>query len=349
MPCTETSARLPSPLKVFGQGDAPRVELWYGDELHIGRSGRPNRWVTLPGRVHALAGLHDLRWQLRNQPGTGGPLSVGPTAYRLADVGDFNLEFDPAMLRIGRNELTLVAVGRDGRQTTVELAVVLHAEERVPLPTHVDFAALRRIDDAVQVLDGRWEQERDGLRTRQVGYDRMLCVGDSTWRDVDVRLCFTVHAYPDDPMLAELPNCGSLVGVMLRWYGHTNWHDLVPYRGYRPFGIMAMHGHAFSGATRFGLYKNDDVLYPHAAPHQPLDLGRRQWLRVDARSRPNAPSVYRLKAWPDDQPEPETWMFTEVGPDDERQQGAVALIAHQVDATFHQIRLKPSEPVTTIH
>ncbi|MEM8737057.1 MAG: hypothetical protein AAGG38_01070 [Planctomycetota bacterium] len=325
--------------------DAPSIELWYGPEIYIGQRGRSNRWVNVLGRVHAPVGLHDLRWQLLDRTEyLAGPLNVGPTAYRLVDPGDFNLELDPALLHEGPNRLRIEAVDRHGQTDEAEVVVHLCPEPKCELPFQVDFGSLERIDEAAHVVDGCWSLGPDGVRTRQIGYDRMLTVGSREWTDYEVLTSFTVHGYSDTPLLEELPNCGTLVSVILRWQGHVNWHDLVPYRGYRPFGIMAMHGHRFNQTSRYALYKNDDRMYPPEAPHHELEPGRRQWLRVSVQSRENQTSWYRMKAWADGHDEPDAWTFEEPGPDDELKAGSVVLMAHQTDVTFHGLEVRAVAP-----
>ena len=321
----------------------PAIELWYGDEMHFGRGARPSRWANVPGRVIVPAGLHDLRWRL-NDERHAYPLSVGPTAYRLVRSGDFNIEFDLDRLAIGSNRIKIDATDRNGERVAREIACHRHQEDAPSTTLKLDFARCDRIDRYGQVVDGRWRLEADGLRTAEIGYDRIIAFGDRAWTDYNVRLTFTVHRYSDDPLAYMLPSCGSLVGFIIRWTGHVNWHDLVPYRGYRPFGMIAVHATQFNRKTRFGLYGNDDRLHPAEADTVTLPVGRRYAMAAQVASGADGPATYRMNAWPVDQSEPDGWMFEETGTADELPAGAVVLLAHQADVTFHDLEIRPLRP-----
>ena len=318
--------------------DGPVIELWYGESMRFGGRGWSNRWLTVPGRITCRAGLHDARWSIR---GTlqGGPFPLGPTAYRLAGRGDFNLEIDPGGLEDGVYCLRIDAVDR--RQRTASRSVTLHLsfDSSPTLPWVCDWADMPRIDAAAQVVDGRWSIDRGSLRVEGIGYDRMVTLGSRAWTDVDVLVPVTVHGYSRDPLAYIPPSCGALVGLVLRWDGHTNWHDLIPYRGYKPFGMMAVHLHRFAGQSRFALYDNDDQLRPAEAPPRELDLGRRYWFRAGVVSRPSGPSRYRFKAWAEGQPEP-PWMCEADGTPAERGAGSIALVAHHTDASFGRVMVR---------
>ncbi|MFP3345135.1 hypothetical protein R0J87_21890, partial [Halomonas sp. SIMBA_159] len=82
--------------------------------MRFGVAGWSNRWLNVPGRITCQAGLHDARWSIQGTR-LGGPFPLGPTAYRLAGAGDFNLEIDPGDLGCGSHRLRIKAVDRRQR------------------------------------------------------------------------------------------------------------------------------------------------------------------------------------------------------------------------------------------
>ena len=326
---------------------APQIEVWYGARQRFGRLGRSNRWINVLGRVTPHDEVYDLRWYLNDDP-EAKPLPWGPTAYRLLGRGDFNLEIDPTRLRVGLNRIRVEALDRAGRVGEADVEVELHDPTDVPLPMRVDFADLERLDEAAHVVDGHWRLTDTGVQPVEIGYDRVLALGHLGWRDYEVTASFTVHGYSEDPKAYHLPCCGTLVGVILRWQGHVDWHDLTPYRGYKPFGILALHLHRFKGVSRWAIYGNDDALNPPDEPDRELELDRRHWVKVRCVTRPGTTTRYDMKFWADGGREPKRWRFGYDGRTDELTRGAVALVAHQTRATFHDVEVRPVDPADAL-
>ena len=82
-----------------------KIDLWYGDEQHFGQHGLPQKYINILGRASSPAGISSVRWGLR---GEMRPLSLGPTAFRLRSLSDFNIEIDAEQLEEGENELRIV-------------------------------------------------------------------------------------------------------------------------------------------------------------------------------------------------------------------------------------------------
>ena len=326
------------------------IDFWYGPTIRRPLARTAHRWVTVPGRITSTVGVYDARWELVDRDDLRPrPLTLGPTAYRLVERGDFNIEIEPSELRPGPNPLAIRVVDLAGQTHEAQTNVLME-----PTPTHRDdidiaWSSIQRIDDVAQVVDGRWELTIQGLRTQEIGYDRVVALGDRSWRDYDVCCSFTVHGRSDNPLSYGLPSCGCLVGLILRWDGHVDWHDLVPYRGYKPFGALVVHAHEFGSPrlgkqTRWGVYLNDDRLHPEndRACNAVIGEGQTWWMRAAVRSNVGGPSTYVMKAWPYGSPEPADWLIETIGSEHELSHGSVALLAHQTDVTFHTVRIQNS-------
>jgi hypothetical protein len=92
---------------------------------------------------------------------------------------------------------------RDGGSFTRTVSVEKQSAECV-LPFTIRWSDVKDPQDAGQYVDGRWVLAPQGLRTGQVGYDRIFLVGNRTWRDYEVRTTvtyavrFACRTLPDD-------------------------------------------------------------------------------------------------------------------------------------------------------
>ena len=57
----------------------------------------------------------------------------------------------------------------------------------------VDWRDVRNIQDAAQVVDGKWQLVKEGVRSVRPGYDRLIAIGDISWQDYEVVTTVTIH------------------------------------------------------------------------------------------------------------------------------------------------------------
>ena len=76
------------------------------------------------------------------------------------------------------------------------------------------------IQDATQVVDGNWALVNGGIRTAELGYDRVLDFGDMTWNDYEVTAPITIYGI--DPAGFSPTSGNPGFGFTARWNGHTD-------------------------------------------------------------------------------------------------------------------------------
>ncbi len=189
----------------------PIIKVWYGDNQVFGHNGIPQTWVNILGNASARSGIARIVYSLN-----GGPkqqLWIGKSRTRLVDPGDFNAEIAYSSPLLGANEVCLTATARDGHtsQRTVTLNYV--ADKTCPFSYCIDWSKVSNIQDVVQVIDGHWALRDGGVRTVQIGYDRLFGFGEAnTWTNLLGMVEITIHAV--DPT-------GFAVGPIVGWTGHT--------------------------------------------------------------------------------------------------------------------------------
>jgi hypothetical protein len=99
-----------------------------------------------------------------------------------------------------------------------------------------------------QVVDGKWSVSGGVVRTEEVGYDRLIAIGDLSWKNYEVTVPFTIHSVDPDGYNEISTNPG--VGLLLHWVGNTDEPPFVgwqPTTGWRPFGALAWYSYTETG------------------------------------------------------------------------------------------------------
>jgi len=86
----------------------------------------------------------------------------------------------------------------------------------------------------VQVVDGQWRLEADGVRTTAPYYDRVLSIGDASWTNYETTVRLTVHDFTPSAPGPPTYNVTHF-GVAMRWGGH-HADGLQPSRRWFPLG-----------------------------------------------------------------------------------------------------------------
>lgn len=335
------------PLAVWAAEPVPTVsiDLWHGAVQRIGHLGAAQDDFNVLGHIGAWREVDTLTWSLNNQAAV--PLSF--RAYRrLVADGDFNADVPIARLKPGANTVTVTARLRDGSVASRKVTLVKETG-RSPFPCEITWANVRNPQDVGQYVDGRWRLTPGGLRTDQVGYDRIFLIGERTWTDYEVRTSFTVHAIKTQDAR------DAAVGLLARFTGHVtggpaHFPSGQPKWGYRPFGCIAwlrwrgLQADPARPQTQF---------FP-GAQDRPVDLGEFPFrmgeayaVRFTCRTLPDDPSGngvtrYQFRIWPASEPEPANWTWQQTQTSrDALRAGGVALLAHHADVTFGNLMITP--------
>ncbi len=329
--------------RVFGS-DSDGIEIWHGDRQRIGHLGTAQPDFNVLGHIVRWRELDTLRWAFNRQEWGWTALSYRAFRRLTAD-GDFNADIPIASLRPGENTIILTAQFRDGTSSERMLTLVKETGA-VHLPQTIIWSAVNDPQDVGQYVDGHWKREPRGLRTAQVGYDRIFLIGQENWRDYEVRTSITVHHVPKE----TAPHSGSNgVGVLLRFTGHVvggpnHFPSGQPKWGYLPFGAI--------GWLRWskGAQTDPDVQFHRGDGNVLKNSGKLDFaleetyaLRMRCTTLPDAQdgggvTRYDFKVWRASAPEPADWNWRETQASAiSRRTGGAALLAHHVDVTFGDV------------
>ncbi len=307
--------------------NSPEIELWYGDDQIIGGPGEPapQRWVNVLGRItEPTAGSATYRVN-------GGPeqsFPFGPSTTRLLATGDFNLEVERTALLPAPefNSVDILVQTGSDEPLFRRVHLQVHPPDTVAPDLYVDFSALpdvTALNQVAAVVDGLWELTEDGVRTAELGYDRLIALGSQGWSsDYEVLAEFTLHYWR---------NWGA-VGVAVGWQGHAGTQDpredwplealgwvrkVVPQPELQ---IMAYSGGVLDRRA-FDLVEGDTYLL------------RTRTTRGTGNTRRAS-----LRVWPVSSEEPSDWLLETQAP---LHDGSVLLVTHHADVTWHNVTVTP--------
>jgi len=275
-------------------------------------------------------------------------------AYRrLVEDGDFNADIPIDQLMDGENTITLEA--RTGEGAVIRESLKVNRETGdCQLPFQIRWQEVANPQDVGQYVDGKWRLTEKGLRTAQVGYDRIFLIGNRDWQDYEVRTTLTLHAVPGED-IAPLHG-GNGAGILWRFAGHVvgghrDFPQAQPKWGYQPFGAIGWlrwpRDHSGPPYLQF---------YPGSSDYS-TDYGRFSAeletvyaLRLRCATLPDATSGdgvtrYSFKIWLAGEPEPDDWTWQHLQTDPHAlRRGGPALLAHHVDLTFGDVTVVPVNP-----
>ncbi|MGE3166570.1 MAG: DUF1349 domain-containing protein [Planctomycetota bacterium] len=320
-----------------GSSAGPTIVAWYGDTQEFFAVGTPQPWANILGNVTDAEGVASLRYSLNGGPSI--PLNIGPDNRRLFGPGDFNIDLNVANMQPGANQVIITAIDGIGNETSKSLTIHNSAGPVWPLPTTVSWSGLDSVTQVAQVVDGKWGLEPEGLRITELGYDRLVAIGDTSWTDYEATVSFVVHSV--DHESAYTPQSGGpAFGMILRWPGHTVGSNQQPYHEFFPLGAIGWFRYKQDGTGRFQLYGNNggnlDIEPNHLFPFEV-----EHYLKMRVETVGNT-DYYKLKVWPATETEPSEWFLagSQGGPSDPAN-GCMLLLAHHVDVTYGDVVVTP--------
>jgi hypothetical protein len=329
------------------------IQFTYGEAQQFGASAGqradPQGRINILGRVTSIAPIVSLSYTLNDGPAQ--PLRVGPDNRRLGDPGDFNVDIGLPKLVPGSNEIVVTAVdgfgGSSRRQLVVEYPA--GATEWRPGSYLFDWGTAERVADLAQIVDGHWIIDGDAVRPTAFDYDRLLAIGDMSWRDYTVTVPITY--FDIDPEGYLPPSDGPGVGVLVRWRGHfDNGINHGPVDGWSQFGALGWYRWRRDiGSAAQGLQLLSHGGHEMGSSSSRLAAGTTYYFKMEVESSPDssAPATYKFKVWPATESEPREWDFEEHGHEKEPESGSLLLVAHHVDARFGPVlvELAAAQPI----
>jgi hypothetical protein len=265
---------------------------------------------------------------------------------RVFGTGDFNVELDINQLRQGSNTLILEAIGAFGKQTTAAVDVDYSKGKIWPLPYVVDWSRVTDISQAVQIIDGYWISTPEGLRTAEVGYDRIFAIGDMAWTDYQITVPIKVNAI-DYTGGDNTVSGGSGFGMITHWRGHS-YDSIGRCECAQPrCGWLRSGGEGWFSASRHdrgpqGLQINDGSGEWVFIPRK-LELHTWYVWKTKVQAIGDTQTYkYQMKVWKLQEKEPVKWDLEGVDAPGNAKNGSILLDAHHVDATFGNISVVPA-------
>lgn len=315
------------------------IQFWYGPVQTFGSPGRAQRWINVLGNVQPSREVTRAWYTLDDGPRRH--LSLGSDQHRLALDGDFNVDLPWEGLSQGEHTLSVGAELRNGVRKSEAMKVNVILDRAWPLPVAVDFSGITDLQAAVQVVDGHWSLGPDGVRTVSPFYDRVVCLGDTTWSDYESEVLLTIHAFtppaPGPPTYQV-----THFGVAMRWNGHHQ-DEFQPHRKWYPLGAQGeflIKKDPGSSQWRLLLDQSEDKPLLLSPLMKSRDLGQPIRLRTRVETQPDGRTRYRFRKWGRDGTEPTTWDAEAFETNDERS-GALCLVAHNTDVTIHRVEVRP--------
>jgi hypothetical protein len=185
------------------------------------------------------------------------------------------------------------------------------------------------------VVDGKWALDGATIRPAQMGYDRLVMIGDVGWDDYEVTYTATVHNIGPGH---NSPNSNAaLVGFLLNWRGHTQLNNEQPARHWYPTGAMGWY-RWYDSNPKFEFRGNEDSpVVRHSRFHIEFGTPYVWKMRSDSVS---GGVQYSLKVYPQGSPEPAAWDLTFLEPDGPAT-GSFGFIAHHVNVQFGNVTITP--------
>ncbi len=316
---------------------APEIVVYGNTPLIFGTVGLAQPDVNVIGRVSPVGRIRSLTYQLNGAAPVA--MGIGPDSRRLTNPGDFNAAIPASSLVAGDNTVTLHAVTTAGHEVAREVIVRLKQASSWPLPYTVNWSTASSLDAVVQPIDGHWAVSATTVRTLDVGYDRLLAVGDRSWTNFEATVPITVHAV--DPN-AYTPTSGAPgIGFIAHWIGHERVDDMQPGWGFSGrFGGLAWYRFRVDDGR---LEIADGTATAVAKDHsgKPVTVGVTYVYKLRAESGgPGLGPTYQLKVWRQGSEEPTDWDLSTQLPAGATAAGSLVLVAHHVDASFGTLSVR---------
>jgi len=337
-----------SPFTAYDTSAKPKIpvlyiEVWNGKNNRVGHLGDVQDDFNVPGHVYSKYPLSSFTYSLNG----GEDVPLNTFVYRrIVNQGDFNADIPVAMMKTGVNIIKLKAVNIHNQSAESVVKVTKTAKGEYPFPVNIHWSSVRNIEDVGHCSDGRWEVGPDGLRTVQIGYDRVFLIGNKKWKDYEVACKVTIHG------LSKKNGPQSWIvrhaGFCLRWSGHSledNKPGDQPKWGLHPRGgivwLTIVDG-KFPPIRQF--YPGDSE---SSKTFEPFTVSPRKpfWMKGRCETLPDnndgaGVTKYSFKVWDVGTDEPAEWDYQEIQTSAKAlRTGGCALVAHELDASFGDISI----------
>lgn len=327
-------------IDVIKKRSGTKIDVWYGKEQTFGRNGIPQRQINIPGNIRSEIKNIQAYYTINNGH-VKNYLTLGCDMHRLAETGDFNIDIERKMLKEGENIITIYVIHEDMLLKKQKIKVNILDGRKCDLPWYVNWKDVRKISDAVDIVDGKWILTSSGIRTDQVYYDRVICFGDSSWVNYEVETTVVFHGYRAPSPGPPTYNVAH-AAIASRWPGHDK-DSLQPDRKWFPLGATSefritnnydscrwrvFDGQNFRKEQPFSEYRTIEPEVVYKMKHRVEDIS-------------DTVTMYSVKLWKASAEEPVKWDLQAIEKIKIKDSGSACLIAHHTDVTFGNISVNP--------
>ncbi len=321
-----------------GESNCTTIDFWYGDHQSFGNPGLAQRWINILGNTSSKHGIKLLYYSLNGSDSL--IISWGQDQHRLANPGDFNIDINYDRLKEGTNIILVNTLDSAGHYVSKEMKFKFVKSKNWPLPYTINWEKVRNIQDVAQIVDGNWKLTPDGIRTMDPWYDRIIAIGDNTWKNYEISTSVVFHGYTLP--IKGPPNYGvSHAALALRWPGHDNDKN-QPHIKWYPLGATCEFQLKENlDSCRWRILGDRSIKTEDSYQHFPVRLGVNYNLKAQVDNIDKGLTRYRVKIWSEESEEPENWQLTAVEGERDLQSGSALLIAHNTDVTFGNVSIIP--------
>ena len=315
------------------------INLWYGDSQSFGHlGGHPQRWINVLGNAAPFKDIKSMSFSVNG--GKEKELLFDEDKHRLARPGDFNVEILRSDLNNGTNTILISATDTSGRKTAKTVEILYNsASGQWPLPYSIDWSKVDNISEVAQVVDGKWELSKNGVRSVERYYDRVIAFGDESWKNYEVTTTVTFHSYTPPKVDPNITNV-SHAAIASRWPGHDPDH-FQPTRKWHPLGATAEFRISKDlQEARWRIFDGQREFHVESTHRRSIDLEKTYHMKHRVETLADGRSRYRVKLWPINEQEPNNWDLERFEPND-LQFGSVLLLAHHTEVTFGNVLVTP--------
>ena len=315
----------------------PVLTIFQGAFQQAAANGRPQPAWNLLGNASDADGIQSVTVSVNGGPTQA--LSVGPDTYRLDVPGDFNAEIPYTSLLVGTNQILVRATDALGNQSVAVVELELTGAVAPAPDMIIDWSAAASLQSVATPIDGDWRIEGSTVRAVELGYDRLLAIGDLSWTNYEAEVTVTFHGFEG---VFGSPSNGPALGLLARWSGHTP-DGFQPSRQYSPLGGYAAHRWQLGESGDIGQSTRmwgTDTLVLASTPGPTLFPGLDYTMKMRVQDVGGGGTAYQFKLWQADQPEPASWLLEGIDPGD-TPSGSLLLVAHHVDVSWHSVRISP--------
>lgn len=317
----------------------PTITIFQGAVQEAGLEGRPQPMWNLLGNAVDDDGVQSVTVSVNGGPAL--PLSLGSDLFRLDEPGDFNAEIPYSSLAAGPNQLLVRATDTLGNPSVAIVQLDLADLPPPPPDLVIDWSAAPSLQSVATPVDGDWRIEGSTVRAVEMGYDRLLGIGDLSWTEYEAEVTFTFHGYEE---VFTSPSNGAAVGIIARWPGHTP-DGFQPARQWFPLGAYAAHLWQPSASTVSQSTKmwGSAGIVLGTVTGITLAPGEDYTMKLRVEDVGGGSSLYSFKLWRTSDPEPFAWTMQGIDAND-TPSGSLLLVAHHTDVSWRSVRISSLLP-----